>query len=56
MRNSALYTKDERTRFTLLLNSELLEKIRVDAEKNKRSTSKQIEFIIEQYYFLYSTE
>ena len=31
------------------INSDLLEKIKVEAEKSKRSTAKQIEFILEQY-------
>ena len=43
------YTRDDQTRFTMRINSQLLEKLRLDAEKNKRSTAKQIEFILEQY-------
>ena len=39
------YTRDDQTRFTMRINSQLLEKLRLDAEKNKRSTAKQIEFI-----------
>ena len=31
------------------VSSELLEKIKIDAVKNKRSTVKHIEFILEQY-------
>ncbi len=43
------YTKDEDSRFTLRIDSELLEAIKVEAKKNKRSTGKQIEFIIEEW-------
>lgn len=50
------YTRDDQTRFTMRINSELLEKIKVDAEKNKRSTAKQIEYILEQYIATLSTE
>lgn len=37
----------EETRFTLRINTELFEKIKVIAEKNKRSAAKQIEFMLE---------
>ena len=50
------YTRDDQTRFTMRINSELLEKLRLDAEKNKRSTAKQIEFILEQYMAALSEE
>ncbi len=50
------YTRDDQTRFTMRINSELLEKLRLDAEKNKRSTAKQIEFILEQYIAALSEE
>ena len=50
------YTREDQTRFTMRINSELLEKIRLDAEKNKRSTAKQIEFILEQYIISLSAE
>ena len=50
------YTRDDQTRFTMRINSQLLEKLRLDAEKNKRSTAKQIEFILEQYIAALSEE
>jgi len=31
------------------INSELLERIKAEAEKNKRSAAKEIEFILEKY-------
>ena len=36
------YTRDDQTRFTMRINSQLLEKLRLDAEKNKRSTAKSL--------------
>lgn len=35
--------------FTLRMQPENVEKIKILAEKNKRSTAKQIEFIVERY-------
>ena len=49
MKNKDPFTRDDQTRFTMRINSELLDKIKIEAEKNKRSTAKQIEFILEQY-------
>ena len=49
MKNNDSFTRDDQTRFTMRINSELLEKIKAEAEKSKRSTAKQIEFILEQY-------
>lgn len=49
MKNKDPFTRDDQTRFTMRINSELLEKIKIEAEKSKRSTAKQIEFILEQY-------
>lgn len=43
------YTKEGDTRFTLRIPEELLELVKVEAEKNKRSTGKQIEFILEEW-------
>lgn len=31
------------------INTQLLDQVKADAEKNKRSTAKQIEFILEEY-------
>lgn len=44
------YTRDEDTRFTMRLNTELLNSIKEQAKKNKRSAAKEIEFILEQYF------
>lgn len=49
MKHNDPFTRDDQTRFTMRINSELLEKIKLEAEKDKRSTAKQIEFILEQY-------
>lgn len=43
------YTRDDQTRFTMRISSDLLEQLKAEAEKNKRSTAKEIEFILEQY-------
>ena len=56
MKNKDPFTTDDQTRFTMRINSDLLEKIKIQAEKNKRSTAKQIEFILEQYVATLSTE
>lgn len=56
MKNKDPFTRDDQTRFTMRINSELLEKIKVEAEKNKRSAAKQIEFILEQYITSLSEE
>ena len=44
------YTRDDQTRFTMRINTELLERIKAQAIRNKRSAAKEIEFIIEQYF------
>ena len=49
MKNKDPFTRDDQTRFTMRINTELLDKIKLEAEKNKRTTAKQIEFILEQY-------
>ena len=56
MKKNDPYTRDDQTRFTMRINTELLEKIRADAEKNKRSTAKQIEYVLEQYILSLSNE
>lgn len=43
------YTRDEDSRFTLRIPTELLDAVRKEAQTNKRSTGKQIEFILEQW-------
>lgn len=35
---------------SIRLSDKILEKVKVEAEAQKRSVSKQIEYIIEQYY------
>lgn len=49
MKNHDPFTREDQTRFTMRINSELLEKVKAEAARNKRSTAKQIEFILEQY-------
>lgn len=49
MKSNDPYTRDDQTRFTMRINSDLLEQIKSEAEKHKRSTAKEIEFILEQY-------
>lgn len=44
------YTASTETRFTLRIDTELLNKIKEQAQKNKRSTAKEIEFILESYF------
>ena len=43
------YTREEDSRFTLRIPTELLNIIREEAKKNKRFAGKQIEFILEQW-------
>lgn len=43
------FTKYTDVRFTLLIDETLLNLIKKEASKNKRSTGKQIEFILEQW-------
>lgn len=43
------YTKEADSRFTLRIPTELLDIIREEAKKNKRSAGKQIEFILEEW-------
>lgn len=49
MKSNDPYTRDDQTRFTMRISSELLERLRREAEKHKRSTAKEIEFILEQH-------
>lgn len=49
MSDNDRWTPDEQTRFTMRIETELLEKIKVEAQKTKRSTAKQIEFILEEW-------
>ena len=56
MKNNDPFTRDDQTRFTMRINSALLEKIKLEAEKNTRSAAKQIEFILEQYITSLSAE
>ena len=43
------YTRPEDTRFKMRINTELLNKIKAQAQANKRSAAKEIEFILEQW-------
>ena len=50
------YTRPEDTRFTMRINTELLNKIKAQAQANKRSAAKEIEFILEQWILDISKE
>ena len=43
------FTPEDYARFTLRIPEKLFSVIKDEAKKNKRSTGKQIEFILEQY-------
>ena len=43
------YTKEEDSRFTLRIPTTILDAIKEEAKKNKRSAGKQIEFILENW-------
>ncbi len=43
------YTRDEDVRFTLRMPKDLMDWVKSEAETNKRSCGKQIEFILESY-------
>jgi hypothetical protein len=49
MPKSDPYTPDDHTRFTMRIKTDLFEKVKREAEKDKRSAVKQIEYIIEQH-------
>ena len=49
MINKDPYTKETDSRFTLRIPTDLLNIIREEAKKNKRSAGKQIEFILEEW-------
>lgn len=49
MSNKDPYTKEEDSRFTLRIPTVLLNIIKEEAKKNKRSTGKQIEFILDEW-------
>lgn len=40
----------EQKRFTLRMNAELFELVKKQAEKNKRSIAKEIEYLLEQNF------
>jgi predicted DNA binding CopG/RHH family protein len=50
------YTPDDYARFTLRMPEELLERIKTIAFQNKRSTGKEIEFILEQWLASHNDE
>lgn len=43
------YTREDETRFTLRINTEILNAIKDIAKINRRSAAKQIEFILDEY-------
>ena len=42
--------ENEQTRFTMIIDKALFEKVKEHAVKNKRSAVKEIEFILEKYF------
>lgn len=50
MSNKDPYTRDDQTRFTMRINTALMDKIKKLAVQNKRSAAKEIEFILESYF------
>lgn len=44
------YTRDDQTRFTMRISTDLMDRIKELAVKNKRSAAKEIEFILEEYF------
>ena len=49
MRKNDPYTREDQTRFTMRINTKLLDQIKLSASLHKRSTAKEIEFILEKY-------
>ena len=49
MKKNDPFTREDQTRFTMRIDTELLEQIKAEAAKNKRSAAKEIEYILEQY-------
>lgn len=49
MSRSDPYTPEGYTRFTMRINTDLFDKIKAVAEREKRSAVKQIEFILEKW-------
>ena len=47
MKNNDPFTREDQTRFTMRIDSSLLDRIKQEAERNKRSTAKEIEFILD---------
>ncbi len=43
------FTKETDTRFTLRIDTEIYNKVKQQAEKNRRSAAKEIEFILAQW-------
>lgn len=43
------YTPDDETRFTMRIDTELLNRIKERAKQTKRSAAKEIEFILETW-------
>ncbi|CDK34280.1 Arc family DNA-binding protein [Ligilactobacillus salivarius] len=44
------FTNDNDKRFTLRIDKELFDIVSKSAKKNKRSTNKEIEFVLQQYF------
>ena len=50
------FTREEDSRFTLRIPTDLMNIIREEAKKNKRSAGKQIEFILEEWLNEHNSE
>lgn len=50
MSDKDTYTRDDQTRFTMRINTALMDKIKKLAVQKKRSAAKEIEFILESYF------
>ena len=50
MSTNDIYTNEEDTRFTLRIETDLLDKVKSQAKLHKRSVAKEIAFIIEENF------
>ena len=50
MERNPPYNREESTRLTMKLDTELLDKIKIAAIKHKRTAAEEIESVLENYY------
>ena len=50
MEHNPPYNREESTRLTMKLDTELLDKIKIAAIKHKRTASEEIESVLKSYY------